>query len=598
MVGTDEITVRAGDHVVQFYERDSDLARSVARYVTGAVRAGEAAVMIASEKHHRAFAAQLTAEGLDLAQALEDRTVVRLDAATALASFRFAGRIDAEAFRRVIGSVIRVAGAGRRGVRAYGEMVALLWDADDVAGAIELERHWNDLIAEHQCSLLCAYRSSSVNTRGNAGAVRQVCRLHSSVLGSPGCEPAPTVGDRRSAAVERCAHFAAHPDAPGQARRFVTDVLRGCGHAGLVHSAQLVLSELATNAVVHARSPFSVAVRCTDRRVLISVTDASPLAPRTLYHGSHLAPGRGLRLVAALASDWGAESTAPGKTVWAELTAPPRPHKTMTADRSHASSRLRDVPGPRRAAAGARRSTVQVLDADPDLAAGIDRAQRKDAIRVAVAPAFVHPPGPWQFFPEPDPATLGALVLKGLIIVRVTAGTRAHVELLGSGDLISPWVGMGPDPSVPSSIIARVLTPARIALLDRGFAERTTRWPELHAALARRLIARARSVSLQAAVNALPRIDQRIELTLWQLADRFGQVTPEGITLNLPITHAHLAEMVAAQRPTVTAALSHLRQQERVIHTAPNHWLLRGPAPTRLSPLNETSRLRTQSATP
>jgi len=83
-----------------------------------------------------------------------------------------------------------------------------------------------------------------------------------------------------------------------------------------------VTSELANNAVLHARSPFSVLVRPEQSGVRISVHDASPVAPR-LLHLEPMAPsGRGLHLVSALADDWGFESTAlQGKTVWAKLQA-------------------------------------------------------------------------------------------------------------------------------------------------------------------------------------------------------------------------------------------------------------------------------------
>ncbi len=590
MVGTHETALGAGDHVVQFYECDSDLARSVAAYVAGAVRGGGAAVVIASEDHQRAFEARLTAAGVDLVEALTDLRLVRLDAAATLEKFTSEARIDAEAFHRVIGSAIRAAGGQGRTVRAYGEMVAILWDAGDVAGAIELERLWNDLVAEHQCSLLCAYRSSSVRGPGYARALGRVCRLHSRVLRAPASEPMQ-VRHGSSARIAVRAEFLAQREAPREARRFLTDALRQRRCDGtLAANAQLVLSELATNAVVHARSRFSVGIRCTTRGVLLSVADASPAPPAILAQGSPLESGCGLRLVAALASDWGTEFTARGKTVWAELTAPSLPHRNSTISRPNTPGRLPDR-RPRPPATIAGPTTVRVLDADPDLAAGMDQEQREQVSPLAVAPVTEHRPGPWRFVPEPDPATAGVLVLDGLILIRVAAGTHAHVELLGPGDLTSPWVGMAPDLSVPSTITATVLSTAQIALLDRGFIERTARWPELHAALTQRAIARSRNVSLQAAVNALPRIDQRLELTLWQLADRIGQVTRHGITLHLPITHSQLAEMVAARRPTVTTALSQLQQQGHIIRTSPNHWLLRGPAPAKRSPLNQHSRL-------
>lgn len=102
----------------------------------------------------------------------------------------------------------------------------------------------------------------------------------------------------------------------------MTDTLRRKGHdAGLINDAQLVMSELATNAVIHARSAFCVGVRSSHRGARLSVRDASRRRPVIPDRASETGRGgRGLRLVAALAADWGVlEAATTGKTVWAEL---------------------------------------------------------------------------------------------------------------------------------------------------------------------------------------------------------------------------------------------------------------------------------------
>jgi CRP-like cAMP-binding protein len=189
--------------------------------------------------------------------------------------------------------------------------------------------------------------------------------------------------------------------------------------------------------------------------------------------------------------------------------------------------------------------------------------------------------GPF-FFRPPDEG-LGALILEGLILVRVEiAGIRANVELLGPGDVSSPWLGMGAAPTPPCVVTARVLTRLRLALLDRGFVLRTARWPEIPAALMRRLVLRSRMLSMQSAINSLPRIEERVELTLWQLAYRFGHVSRDGIKLHLPLAHTQLAEMVCAQRPSVSTALTRLRSRGRVAMISRHQWLLIGSPPAQL----------------
>jgi anti-sigma regulatory factor (Ser/Thr protein kinase) len=221
---------------------------------------------------------------------------VALDAGATLARFRAGGRIDRSEFRRVIGGVIRSAGGGS--VRAYGEMVALLWESGDILAAIELEELWNELGRELEFWLLCGYRRESV--AGKETALQDVCRLHT--------------------AVQATGHFGARLEAPRAARGLVADTLRRDGaDRTLLSDAQVVATELAANAVSHARSRFSVAVRTGASAVRIAVRDTSPLRPVRRNPKPTEGSGRGIALVEALASAWGVESTGGGKTVWAEL---------------------------------------------------------------------------------------------------------------------------------------------------------------------------------------------------------------------------------------------------------------------------------------
>src|ERR1700684_1183564 len=124
---------------------------------------------------------------------------------------------------------------------------------------------------------------------------------------------APTTADM-------AAEFTAEHDMPGRARRLVVAVLEQCGHDEiLLGDAALVLSELASNAVLHAGSPFSVAVRTKDSMLRIAVSDSTPLLSGLRDGGLIPRSTHGLSLVQALCSCWGVEDTAGGKVVWAEL---------------------------------------------------------------------------------------------------------------------------------------------------------------------------------------------------------------------------------------------------------------------------------------
>ena len=105
------------------------------------------------------------------------------------------------------------------------------------------------------------------------------------------------------------------------ARRFVRDRLVALGAVGACEDAEALISELASNAVLHARTPFTVEVSRQGETVRVRVLDASPSSPRVRDYGTDATTGRGMRLVAAMSSDWGIESQSGEKTVWFELSA-------------------------------------------------------------------------------------------------------------------------------------------------------------------------------------------------------------------------------------------------------------------------------------
>lgn len=86
-----------------------------------------------------------------------------------------------------------------------------------------------------------------------------------------------------------------------------------------LEDAVLLTSEVASNAVQHARTPFEVVVRADTERVRIEVLDSDPTVPSPVRAGSHATSGRGLSIVQRIASDWGVEMIGPGKRVWFEL---------------------------------------------------------------------------------------------------------------------------------------------------------------------------------------------------------------------------------------------------------------------------------------
>lgn len=284
--------------------------------VVGSIRSGETAIVVATDLHCRAFRAKLESVGID-ANREHRQNFVFLDAATTMSRFITEGRIDRAGFHAVVGGIIRDALQNGLPVRVYGEMVALLWEEGDVVAAIELESLWNELGNELPFSLFCAYPNAVVSGSEHIGALQQICHLHSSVTqltDDDGCRA------RGSDEIKVTAKFGATSDAPRAARHFVLNALRQLEYAQeLIDDAALISTELATNAVVHAKSPFSVVVQTDGPTVRISVHDLH-VVPSTI--GKKALPvrrGHGIGLVDALAYRWGIDSPLDGKIVWAEL---------------------------------------------------------------------------------------------------------------------------------------------------------------------------------------------------------------------------------------------------------------------------------------
>jgi anti-sigma regulatory factor (Ser/Thr protein kinase) len=107
------------------------------------------------------------------------------------------------------------------------------------------------------------------------------------------------------------------PESVPESRRFVTETLRGLDHEG-IRQVALMVSEIATNCVVHARTAFKVAITRHEGQIRVEVTDRSPRRARAVEPGPDDAHGRGLLIVSSLADDWGitADPFAGHKTVW------------------------------------------------------------------------------------------------------------------------------------------------------------------------------------------------------------------------------------------------------------------------------------------
>jgi CRP/FNR family cyclic AMP-dependent transcriptional regulator len=231
---------------------------------------------------------------------------------------------------------------------------------------------------------------------------------------------------------------------------------------------------------------------------------------------------------------------------------------------------------------------ARILERDPELGRGLDAEEFALAARHLVARTrnLVQGDwiGPWEG--EDDPyGSVGALVLDGLLLRVQRVGNVASAELLGSGDVLRPWLTGDEDSTLSGRARWQVLQPTTVAILDRRFASVAGRWPEVITALVERSVQRARLLAFQMAISNVRRIDARLLLLMWRLADRWGRVTSDGVVVPLRLTHGWLASLVGAQRPSVTTALGNLASAGRVERLDDGSWLLRGEPPDVAEPL-------------
>jgi hypothetical protein len=169
------------EHIVQFYDAESELVECVASYLSTGFAAGERGVAIATHAHLVAIENRLTREGFDMANARHRGIYVPLNAADMLSKFMQNGRPDAARFCERLTAAINPSGS-KRPVRAFGEMVAILWSEGNASAALELETMWNELIAREHFQLLCAYPMPRFRRESARPSYAHVCALHSRLI--------------------------------------------------------------------------------------------------------------------------------------------------------------------------------------------------------------------------------------------------------------------------------------------------------------------------------------------------------------------------------------------------------------------------------
>jgi hypothetical protein len=169
------------EHIAQFYEHEGVLIDTLVGFVGGGLKGGESTIVIATAEHLEALEGGLDDSGVDFRTArLQDRYLTLL-ADEALNRFMIKDWPDDQLFAKFVSEIItRARGNGRR-VRAFGEMVALLWAKRYMAATVRLEFLWHELCKKQDFSLFCAYPKAGF-TKDSSKSLEEICAAHSRIM--------------------------------------------------------------------------------------------------------------------------------------------------------------------------------------------------------------------------------------------------------------------------------------------------------------------------------------------------------------------------------------------------------------------------------
>jgi hypothetical protein len=172
------------EHLVQIYEHDKIFLDTLEGFACTGLHAGDCVVTICTPTHRKALNERLRNQNFDIDKLMQTDQYISLDVDETLNLFMVNGWPDEENFSKVIGEILLRAQShnGRpRKVRAFGEMVAVLWDRGMNGATVQLENLWNDLHSRSDFSLYCAYPKSGF-TQSPVDAIESICKTHTKVI--------------------------------------------------------------------------------------------------------------------------------------------------------------------------------------------------------------------------------------------------------------------------------------------------------------------------------------------------------------------------------------------------------------------------------
>jgi hypothetical protein len=169
------------EHIVQLYTSSDRFIESLERFVGNGIQQGEGVIVIATGAHICALNQRLTMRGFNIEAAILQHQYIPLDAEEILAKFIMNKWPDEKLFEQLITGLLTNAGNNRKRVRAFGEMVAILWANGHVEAIHQLEQLWDKLCQKKFVSLFCDYPKSGF-TQNTEASILEICKTHSKVI--------------------------------------------------------------------------------------------------------------------------------------------------------------------------------------------------------------------------------------------------------------------------------------------------------------------------------------------------------------------------------------------------------------------------------
>jgi hypothetical protein len=169
------------DHVVQIYENDDVFLDLLNGFVSGGVNSGDSVIVIATPSHLGALNSRLENLGFNISDLRSKNLYLPVDAEQMLSEFMVNDWPDETLFMSIVSDLIAKAKMDNRQVRAFGEMVAILWAKGQVGATVRLEHLWNKFCESQAFCLFCAYPESGF-TQDASESVMHICGAHSKMI--------------------------------------------------------------------------------------------------------------------------------------------------------------------------------------------------------------------------------------------------------------------------------------------------------------------------------------------------------------------------------------------------------------------------------